>query len=155
MIGNDIVDLELAKIESNWRRPGYLNKIFTSFEQKLINEAKNPTLMVWLLWSMKEASYKIYATKAGIRSFAPTQLACESLNLNTTKAEGTININNELYYTKSEIKPSFIHSLAATKRVDLPKISTAIYTHPNWLINYKTTGPKCVSHHGKYLALIY
>lgn len=155
MIGNDIVDLELAKIESNWRRPGYLNKIFTSFEQKLINEAENPTLMVWLLWSMKEASYKIYATKTGTRSFAPTQLACESLNLKTSQAEGTINIKNELYYTKSEIKTCYIHSLSASKLNDLPKISTAIYTNPNWLINYKSTSPKCVSHHGKYLALIY
>jgi lactate dehydrogenase-like 2-hydroxyacid dehydrogenase len=29
-IGNDIVDLALARKESNWKRPGYLNKIFTT-----------------------------------------------------------------------------------------------------------------------------
>jgi hypothetical protein len=32
VIGNDIVDLALARKESNWKRPGYLNKIFTTKE---------------------------------------------------------------------------------------------------------------------------
>ena len=36
MIGNDVVDLELAKKESNWQRRGFLSKIFTKNEQRLI-----------------------------------------------------------------------------------------------------------------------
>jgi hypothetical protein len=45
VIGNDIVDL--AWKESNWKRPGYLNKIFTTKEQLLISSAENPNTMVW------------------------------------------------------------------------------------------------------------
>ena len=41
MIGNDIVDLALAQKESNWKRKGFLNKIFTEKEQLLILNAKN------------------------------------------------------------------------------------------------------------------
>jgi hypothetical protein len=41
VIGNDIVDLALARKESNWKRPGYLNKIFTTKEQLLISSAEN------------------------------------------------------------------------------------------------------------------
>jgi hypothetical protein len=37
---NDIVDLALARKESNWKRPGYLNKIFTTKEQLLISSAE-------------------------------------------------------------------------------------------------------------------
>jgi phosphopantetheinyl transferase (holo-ACP synthase) len=59
VIGNDIVDLALARKESNWKRPGYLNKIFTTKEQLLISSAENPNTMVWNLWSRKEAAYKI------------------------------------------------------------------------------------------------
>jgi hypothetical protein len=33
MIGNDVVDLALAQKESNWKRKGFLNKLFTSVEQ--------------------------------------------------------------------------------------------------------------------------
>ena len=42
MIGNDIVDLALAKKQSNWRRKGYFEKIFTQQEQHLINNTQNP-----------------------------------------------------------------------------------------------------------------
>jgi phosphopantetheinyl transferase (holo-ACP synthase) len=59
VIGNDIVDLALARKESNWKRPG-LNKIFTTKEQLLISSAENPNTMVWNLWSRKRAAYKIY-----------------------------------------------------------------------------------------------
>mgnify|MGYP003583470498 CR=1 FL=1 len=42
MIGNDIVDLVLAKKESNWKRNRFLDKIFTIKEQVLIVDAENP-----------------------------------------------------------------------------------------------------------------
>ena len=35
-IGNDIVDLNLAKTESNWQRKGFLEKQFTQKEQEEI-----------------------------------------------------------------------------------------------------------------------
>ena len=49
MIGNDIVDLDLAQKKSNWRRKGFLNKIFTLQEQSLIHNDFNPERMVWNL----------------------------------------------------------------------------------------------------------
>jgi phosphopantetheinyl transferase (holo-ACP synthase) len=58
MIGNDVVDLVLAR-KKVWRRTGYLQKIFTESEQLLIENSSNPHVLVWKLWSMKEAAYKI------------------------------------------------------------------------------------------------
>ena len=46
MIGNDIIDLAFARKESNWQRPGFLNKIFTPDEQWLIANAKNESLFL-------------------------------------------------------------------------------------------------------------
>jgi hypothetical protein len=40
VVGNDIVDLALGR-KSNWKRPGYLNKIFTTKEQLLISSAES------------------------------------------------------------------------------------------------------------------
>ncbi|MHA7057438.1 4'-phosphopantetheinyl transferase superfamily protein [Aquimarina sp. M1] len=60
MIGNDIIDLKLAAVQSNWQRKGWLNKVFTASEQQRIWYAKNPGQMVWKLWSMKEATYKAH-----------------------------------------------------------------------------------------------
>ena len=78
MIGNDIVDLALAKKESNWKRNRFLDKIFTTKEQVLIVDAENPEIMVWNLWSRKEAAYKIYNRETGIRGYFPLQLECSS-----------------------------------------------------------------------------
>jgi phosphopantetheinyl transferase (holo-ACP synthase) len=60
MIGNDIVDLSLAPKESNWKRKGFLDKIFTKNEQLRIIKSDNPENMVWNLWTRKEAAYKIF-----------------------------------------------------------------------------------------------
>lgn len=76
MIGNDIIDLDQARRESNWRRNGFLNKLFTPHEQLLIQSASDPDVMVWLLWSMKESAYKIAVRETGYRFFAPQKLVC-------------------------------------------------------------------------------
>ena len=41
MIGNDIIDLSAAKLESNWQRRGFLEKQFTKNEQRQILSAQN------------------------------------------------------------------------------------------------------------------
>ena len=76
MIGNDIVDLKLASVESNWRRPNFITKIFTVSEQNFIARSKNPELEVWKLWSRKEAAYKIYNRETGMRGYFPWKLEC-------------------------------------------------------------------------------
>ena len=77
MIGNDIIDLSLAKTESNWQRKGFLKKLFSNDEQQLILEASNSFEMVWRLWSMKEAAYKIYTQQHIVRFFAPKKFECK------------------------------------------------------------------------------
>lgn len=74
MIGNDIVDLRQARQESDWRRPRYLEKIFTPEEQQQVAEAEDTDLMVWLLWSCKEAAYKRWASQTQQRRFLPKKI---------------------------------------------------------------------------------
>ncbi len=154
MLGNDIVDLDLAKIQSNWRRKNYLNKIFTTDEQLLISSAKNPDEMVWLLWSMKESAYKIHNRTTGIRNFAPKSLKC-SIYTSTRQVEGLVNIDEDTYFTKSDLHLSYLHTVASAVYNELAEIKINIYQSPENLFDYKSTKPGCVSHHGRYLALVY
>ena len=154
MVGNDIVDLNLAKTQSNWQRSGYLDKIFNENEKLLISLAENPDVMVWLLWSMKEAAYKIHNRKTDIREYAPKKLICSIL----TKADltlGTVNIDGSIYFTKSSINSAYLHTISSSVQQEIDKIKIFIYEFPNHPSNYKDTKPSCVSHHGKYLALTY
>lgn len=111
MIGNDIVDLTQAKRESNWQRNGFLDKLFTAHEQQLIHTANDPERMVWLLWSMKESTYKVIMRETGKRVFAPLKLACHINLLSEETAKGVV-FQEKTYQTKSLITPLYIASVA-------------------------------------------
>jgi phosphopantetheinyl transferase (holo-ACP synthase) len=118
MIGNDIVDLALALKESNWKRKGYLDKIFTINEQLLIIKSDNPENMVWNLWSRKEAAYKIFNRNTGVRIYNPIQFEC----FDTDKSIGKVINNGVLYYTKTEINVDYIHTVSVLNRTDFESI---------------------------------
>ncbi len=155
MTGNDLVDLNQAALDSNWKRRGYLDKIYTLEEQALIKTARDPNEMVWLLWSMKEAAYKVYSRKTGIRNYAPTSLNCFQINTDGSFITGKVKVSDQLFHTKSYVAETYIHSLASLSATAMNEVCIAIYEYPNTLFDYKITSPQCVSHHGKYLALIY
>ena len=118
MIGNDVIDLALSRIESNWQRKGFLDKIFTKNEQILIQNSKNQEPAVWILWSRKEAVYKIWNRKSGVRKYNPLQIECLDLEL----SNGKVQIDNEIYYTKSDVNAEFIHSIAVSELIQFENI---------------------------------
>lgn len=111
MLGNDIIDRKLATRQSNWRRRNYLAKIFNPAEQLRIKQADDPDLVVWLIWSMKEAAYKIVNRSMGIRFFNPLALIC-NFNIEPGMAIGTVTYQQKVFATATEIKADLIHTLA-------------------------------------------
>ncbi len=105
MIGNDIVDLQFASYQSNWQRKGWLQKIFTTAEQQHIHNSENPNRMVWKLWSMKEATYKVHQSYLShAPRYNPLDFHC-SLN-------GNVYIHNHIYGVKTETTKEYVHSVA-------------------------------------------
>lgn len=155
MIGNDVIDLALARTESNWRRTGFLEKIFTDKEQLLINNSTNPELLIWNLWSRKEAAYKIFNRETGIRAFIPKQLEC----FYTNNSRGFVLCNGNYYYTLTTIENDFLHSIAVTDIAYFDKITLVdarativkkegipfLQCH-----NKLELQPVSISHHGRY-----
>lgn len=113
MIGNDVVDRELAAKQSNWRRPRFLEKVFTSSECAAINVAEDRDLYVWLLWSMKEAAYKAHQRQfaLGRRLRWKTQEAEISI-LDASAASGMVWIEKEIYFTCSQITSEVVSTTA-------------------------------------------
>jgi phosphopantetheinyl transferase (holo-ACP synthase) len=163
MIGNDIVDLALAQKESNWKRKGFLDKIFTSNEQLLILNAGNPTIMVWNLWSRKEAAYKIYNRQTQIRGYFPLQLECFDLEITDEIIFGKVVIKDFVYFTKTMISSQFINTIAVEKFQDIDKITTLENQKniqknngiPSYFEN-KNSAPRpiSISHHGRFEQII-
>lgn len=115
MIGNDIVDLHHAAKTSNWKRPRFLEKVFTQEEKLIIANSSNQHKTVWLLWSMKEAAYKIHVRQFGNRFFNPKRLVC---SLNSTN-KGIVRVDNESYHTESTITQDYIYTTVTSLEIEI------------------------------------
>jgi phosphopantetheinyl transferase (holo-ACP synthase) len=151
MIGNDIVDLALAHRESNWQRKGFLDKLFTANEQLQILSSNNPELMVWNLWSRKEAAYKIYNRQSGQRVYNPIQFECY---------DDKVRFGDLVYYTKTQVTSDFVYTIAATCTSNFDTIQHQ--TSRNDILKIKGIPhffdsrnslflPASISHHGRFM----
>jgi phosphopantetheinyl transferase (holo-ACP synthase) len=158
MIGNDVVDLQLSQIESNWQRKGFLDKIFTKNEQFLIQQSENQEIAVWNLWSRKEAAYKILNRETGIRKYNPIQFEC----CNLYSEIGKVQFESTTYYTKTEISSDFIYSIAVSNREDFCKIETLNNSIkikktngiPYYINDYQKVIPISKSNHGRFERIV-
>lgn len=112
MIGNDIVDLNVAQQKSNWQRPRWLGKLFTASERTLISQCSDPAFMVWLLWSMKESVYKVVIQSGHERFFAPKKLVCQISQNNLPGLIGQVYFETKVYSTQSSYNKNYIHTIA-------------------------------------------
>ena len=148
MIGVDLVDLKRAELDSNWKRKRYLQKIFTKEEQELICNYNDSNLMVWILWSMKEAAYKIWSRNTGHRVYAPTSLRCENIQI-TEFINGTVTHLDRQYFTQSNLNEDYVCTIATTERSQLTNIKVNL---SNSELEYSQSAPtQSRSHHGRYL----
>lgn len=108
MIGNDIIDIQQAKLQSNWQRKGFLNKVFTTKEQQLIFDAPNSFICVWKLWSMKESAYKVYVQQHNKPFFNPKRIECFVEN----NTNGFVLINKVKYLTHTTVNNHYIYTNA-------------------------------------------
>ncbi|AXT49658.1 4-phosphopantetheinyl transferase family protein [Aquimarina sp. BL5] len=117
MIGNDIVDLKLASVQSNWRRKGWLQKIFNESEQDRIWDAEDSNHMVWKLWSMKEAAYKAHQRLFSLSPrYNPYDFICTGAN---------VTIQNYNYQTVSKQTEKYVYTIAYTDQTNfISKIFT-------------------------------
>jgi len=179
MVGNDLIDLNKATTESNWKREGYLNKIFNHQEQEQIFNSPTPSIMVWLFWSMKEAAYKIINRESLQRFYSPKKFSCKNFS-DQNETFGVVAFEDRTYYTKSVINDNLIHTIASSKKENLAEIETYYLENTScYLSDFNSKSDKyflekdengipnlidktnneshfaSISHHGKYLAIIY
>ena len=150
-----MIDLALARQQSHWKRDGFLDKLFTTAENIMISNAPVPDIMIWDLWSRKEAAYKIYQRQTKIRGFIPKQLQCLDLELLNGEKFGKVSVNGNLYFTKTIIDGDCIHTIATTSIDDFAKIKSVerhLISKDGNGIPFHTLNknPVSISHHGRF-----
>lgn len=110
MIGNDIVDLVLARSSPHWKTQRFLDKVFSVEEQQLIKQAEDQFLAIWQLWSMKESAYKSHIQYNHVPFFAPSKITCHL----RSNFSGFVSIKNTFYSTSTKINENFIHTISCS-----------------------------------------
>lgn len=163
MIGNDVIDLELARSQSNWKRKGFLEKIFTSNEQRLILDSADPELMVWAFWSRKESAYKIFNRQTALRLYNPKQFECSAMQYADGFHYGEVNNGGIIYHSRTEIHSRFIHTVVVENKddfrvVDHCESGIEIRKRNNIPFMADAHGafikPISISHHGIYKRIV-
>lgn len=108
MIGNDIIDLKFAKINSRWREQRFLDKLFSKEEKEFILSDRMYFQNIWHLWSMKESAYKIYARETKSPSFNPKYFHCEINSITS----GIVSFEGFKINTKTKIDSNMIYTIA-------------------------------------------
>ncbi|MGZ3650958.1 MAG: 4'-phosphopantetheinyl transferase superfamily protein [Bdellovibrionota bacterium] len=70
MLGNDVVDLALARESAKEEDSRFLARVFTTAEQECIHGAPDPALALWQIWSAKECLFKIVSRQNPAALFA-------------------------------------------------------------------------------------
>ena len=162
MIGNDIIDLALAKKQSNWQRRGFLDKIFTAKEQRWLAASNDTESAVWILWSMKESAYKIMNRETGMRSLNPSRFECVINYDGVLPHDGNVIFDDKLLFTRTIVTSQKIDTIAAADYNDLARIAELPADQvvfkadglPFIIIN-ETMHPISVSHHGRFIKKVW
>lgn len=177
MIGNDIVDLKLARNENKSGNTRYLEKVFSAEEIDKILSSKDPETILWRLWSMKETAYKAHQRNFGFKKILnPIKFKCDL-------DSGIVEIDSCKYLVETTVTSKYIHSFISSEtnkirilenKKDLKldilnnlseanhlNIQEIVYLkNANKLPVYrlrssKTELPLSLSHHGNFAALVF
>ncbi|MCH4823119.1 4'-phosphopantetheinyl transferase superfamily protein [Gramella lutea] len=102
MIGNDIIDLSIARLENKTNNPRYCKKVFTGKERDIIEAESDKEKMLWTLWAMKETAYKAHQRRFNLaRKINPLDYECDS--------ESIVNIGEWKYKVEVDRNEHYIH----------------------------------------------
>lgn len=157
-IGHDIVDLQLAKKESNIFRKGYLQKILTENELKILLNSRDIALSFWQMWSMKEAVYKILRQKGKERGYYPKKIEVLNVEVNN----GIVGNDQQIFYTQTTFNSHYLETIALENHLDFKKIQrlnqadklSKVNEIPVLLIDNKPFAAS-KSHHGRFESVVY
>ncbi|MFZ0491317.1 MAG: 4'-phosphopantetheinyl transferase superfamily protein [Salegentibacter sp.] len=181
MIGNDIIDLGLAKEVSGLRQSRLYHKLFTPEEQQALKKAEDRNLLFWKFWAMKEAAYKAHQRRFRLaRSFEPTKFECTSsvgeelvkigehtYSLHTSRTAKHLQsvavafpaekFQHETSVTSEETKEKLFAAVSAWKKIPQEKISLEKDKDSVPHLMYQNRNLNCafsLSHHGNFSAYV-
>ena len=159
MIGNDVIDLSVARLESNIYRKNYLQKILTHQELSELQRRLDPEIHFWLLWSMKESAYKSFNRSSGIRLYNPSSFECYP---DENGLEGIVRFGPEIFFCRTAINLDYIETFGCENEKLISEIKSAEGLTINKINDYPyiefadaKIAIASLSHHGRFTRAVY
>jgi phosphopantetheinyl transferase (holo-ACP synthase) len=149
-VGNDIVAYKHARCIGKWQSENFVKKVLTPLEQKQLQLQTNKDAYLWMLWTLKEATYKLSCFLGNRNKFHAIQFEVQDGNIiqdddivvlhlpvtNLTpillhQHPSTIKFRNQFFYGKTIIAHDCIHSLVLDEQ-ELTNCLWGIDTHNNY-----------------------
>lgn len=109
MIGNDIVSLKVVQAEPRANNPRFLQKVLTIPEQSWLRLQPDKESALWILWALKESTYKAEFKHHRKRAFSPKSYRCYICPSSRTVK---ILVDNRAYSGSWSIKDGYLHALS-------------------------------------------
>lgn len=141
MIGNDIVDLTIARNSSlSTREYRFHNKIFSKEEIEIINK---DTVSAWAIWAMKEAVYKAHHRRFNLpRYFDPKAIAVHISKVSDNLISAGATYRDHKYWGRGRVTLDYVHFTATSFPLE-QMFNSKIFSDTS--INVKTRFKKAVS----------
>jgi phosphopantetheinyl transferase (holo-ACP synthase) len=150
-IGNDIVDLSRRGARDKAKDERFVRRVCTDSEAAWIQSDRDPDRTLWMIWTAKEAAFKISSRQNGRAVFAHRfyeALSLPEAKLDTGAASavrlrGTVRVHQEgngvasTFSVEWELTPRFVHCLALVRsdqigsvRAVVGEVDDAATAHP-------------------------
>lgn len=120
------MDLKNPQSQKKSDNEKFLNRVCIQHEKKLITSSDTPHIMLWTLWSIKEATYKIAEKIALASGFTPTRYRCEQLTEGSWQCN-FLDLSVNVHVTATE---DFVHALGVNDMTMWNKVDYSISQLP-------------------------
>ncbi|MBI2836836.1 MAG: 4'-phosphopantetheinyl transferase superfamily protein [Acidobacteria bacterium] len=121
LVGNDIVDLTAPGAGEKHRDRRFLERVFTPEEQAIIADAADPDRVLWMIWSAKEAAFKIASKLIPGTVFAHRKFRVWPISLHA----GRVCSNGVEVNVEWECSSDFVHCVGRIGAEERP-VSSAV-----------------------------
>ncbi len=135
-IGNDIICINKESYENNFQNSlQYYNRISSSKERLLMSSKYNILIRTHIIFSIKEAAYKVMLKLGFQKAFSPRKFLIESIETTNHDghliARGVIKYGIQELFFQSFCNKSYSHSIASSRKISFDKVDVDIQTYKN------------------------
>lgn len=173
MIGNDVVDLRLARHQTRWNSVTFQQKVLHPEEIKATQNKRLSFTEFWKIWSIKETAYKAHQRKTNQKpKFNPFHFLVEKLSENESK----VIVEDKVYYVITYFNQHLAYSFTIPNgnssfqnfkiqakhstfisTIKRKQLNNQLFKNENGIPFWKIRNQKIpisITHHGRFFAFL-